>query len=64
MNVTPFRPRIVTNMDAVAPEMLDTLRKVRDWMDGPDNFNCPIPNPLASQIRVAVAKAEQRSKRS
>lgn len=47
---------------AAAPDLLEALRKVRDWMDDPvENMRCPVDMELASAIRIAVAKAEGRS---
>lgn len=45
-----------------APDLLDSLRIVRDWMDDPSiNAQCPFSAEVASAIRLAVAKAEDRS---
>jgi hypothetical protein len=45
-----------------APDLLEALRAVRDWMDNPElNAICPLDVETASAIRVAVAKAEGRS---
>ena len=61
-NVVALRPRIITSTEAVAPELLRVLKGVRDWMDEAAAFplECPIPNPLASDIRLAIARAELR----
>jgi len=56
------QPNANAGLIAAAPDLLASLRAVRDWMDNPElNAICPLDTATASAIRIAIAKAEGRS---
>lgn len=58
LSITGYVRPADAHLISAAPDLLDQLRKVRDWMDDPvQNMQCPFGVELASAIRLAVAKA-------
>ncbi len=52
--------RKVARLLAAAPDLLASLKSVREYMDDPRR-ECPLPTEIASALRIAIAKAEGRS---